>query len=80
MKLIIIGWLLSNESAEEVSKEIDATIPKVYSTFSINEDDMPSMDSASFFGDGSVIVDEMSSLEKVANNARFTRGDCVRSA
>lgn len=38
------------------------------------------MESVSLLGDASVIVEETSSLEKVANKARLTRGDCVRSA
>ena len=33
------------------------------------------MESVALVGDGRVIVEETSSLEKVANNARLTRGD-----
>ena len=38
------------------------------------------MDSASFFGEDSVIVEETSSLENAENRARLTRSDGVRAA
>jgi hypothetical protein len=47
---------------------------------SINEEDIPSIESVSFFGDDNVIVDDTSSLENVENNARLTRCDGVLSA
>lgn len=53
---------------------------ELHSTFSIREEDIPSMESVSLLGDGNVMVDVTSSLENVANNARLTRGDWVRSA
>jgi len=47
---------------------------------SINDEDIPSIESVSLVGDGNVIVVDTSSLENVENNARLTRCDCVRSA
>jgi len=53
---------------------------KLIPTFSINDEDIPVVESVSLFGDDKVIVDETSSLENVENNARLTRCDCVLSA
>ena len=51
----------------------------INSTLSINDDDIPSMESVFLLGDGKVIVDDTSSLENVENKARLTRCDCVLS-
>lgn len=53
---------------------------KTIPTFSINDGDIPSIESVSLVGDGKVIVDETSSLENVENKARLTRCDDVLSA
>jgi hypothetical protein len=76
---IIIYSFLSNESFKNSNKNLFDN-RKNDSTFSINDEDIPSIDSVSFVGDNNVIVDDTSSLEKVENKARLTRCDCVLSA
>jgi len=68
---------LSNESLKNICIYSNK---KLIPTFSINDEDIPSIESVSLFGDDKVIVDETSSLENVENNARLTRCDCVLSA
>jgi hypothetical protein len=69
---------LSNESLKTFVFIL--TKKKPIPTFSINDEDIPFIESVSLFGDDKVIVDETSSLENVENNARLTRCDCVLSA